>query len=293
MEPQEIESLVLRWRGTLFSVAYAVLGDYADAEDAVAEALVRIVRQGRSLRDPEKFGAWARRIASNEARAHRGSPERACAFRGADRQAALLRPRSRCPCGARRASRLAGGDALGLLPRRTERRPTRRTAPGSRRHDQMAAVARARAAQDDVERLRTHGFRLRRAGFQRSVSCAPPRLYRRSRQRGVERRALRHALARRPRSPRFSDRRDRPRRVDRGALGVRADPAAPRPARAPDSAASRQKIAPRPSFKPASRRPTSRAWTCFSPSPSPRKTSRGSSGGCGKGRGLRRTNRTR
>lgn len=68
MEPHEIEEKLLRWRGMLFSVAYATLGDFADAEDAVAESLVRIVRHGDQLRDPEKLGAWARRIARNEAR---------------------------------------------------------------------------------------------------------------------------------------------------------------------------------------------------------------------------------
>ena len=68
MEPHEVEELILRWRGTLFSAAFGVLGSYADAEDAVAETLVRIVRHGKTLRDTERFGAWARRIAVNEAR---------------------------------------------------------------------------------------------------------------------------------------------------------------------------------------------------------------------------------
>ena len=68
METHEIEPLILRFRGMLFSVAFGVLGDYADSEDAVAESLVRIVRHGDRLRDTEKFGAWARQIARNEAR---------------------------------------------------------------------------------------------------------------------------------------------------------------------------------------------------------------------------------
>lgn len=65
----ELEKLILQWRGRLFAAAYAELpGRYADAQDAVAQALVRIVKRAHQLRQPERFGAWACQIARREAR---------------------------------------------------------------------------------------------------------------------------------------------------------------------------------------------------------------------------------
>jgi RNA polymerase sigma factor (sigma-70 family) len=64
-----LEQLLTEWRGRLFAVAYAELpGRYADAQDAVAAAFVRIVQHVGQLQQPERFGAWACQIARREAR---------------------------------------------------------------------------------------------------------------------------------------------------------------------------------------------------------------------------------
>jgi RNA polymerase sigma factor (sigma-70 family) len=55
-------------RGPLFAVAYAELRHYDDAQDAVANALLRICRHLPALRSPGKVRAWAGNIARNEAR---------------------------------------------------------------------------------------------------------------------------------------------------------------------------------------------------------------------------------
>jgi RNA polymerase sigma factor (sigma-70 family) len=55
-------------RGPLFAVAYTELDHYDDAQDAVANALLRICRHLSALRSPEKVRAWAQNIARNEAR---------------------------------------------------------------------------------------------------------------------------------------------------------------------------------------------------------------------------------
>ena len=47
----------------VFQVAYSVLGNAADAEDAAQEAYLRAYRRFASLRDPARFRAWVCRIA--------------------------------------------------------------------------------------------------------------------------------------------------------------------------------------------------------------------------------------
>lgn len=54
-------------RGPLFAIAYAVLGHYDDAQDAVANTLLRLCRYLPTLHSPEKVRAWAHHIARNEA----------------------------------------------------------------------------------------------------------------------------------------------------------------------------------------------------------------------------------
>ncbi len=53
---------------TLFAIAYGVLQDRAEAEDAVQDAFVKAWKSRWRVRDPEKFPAWLATIARNRAR---------------------------------------------------------------------------------------------------------------------------------------------------------------------------------------------------------------------------------
>ena len=59
----------------VFQIAYSVLGNSADAEDAAQEAFLRAYEKRDSLREAEKFRAWVNRIvfrlALNRKRGHR------------------------------------------------------------------------------------------------------------------------------------------------------------------------------------------------------------------------------
>ena len=61
------------------SIAYAILRDFDQAEDAVQAALITAWQQLRSLRESDRFEAWLHRILTNEcyAEARRGSRRRA------------------------------------------------------------------------------------------------------------------------------------------------------------------------------------------------------------------------
>jgi len=48
----------------VFQIAYAVLGNAADAEEVAQDAFLRAYRRFPSLRAPEKFRAWVSRIAA-------------------------------------------------------------------------------------------------------------------------------------------------------------------------------------------------------------------------------------
>jgi RNA polymerase sigma-70 factor (ECF subfamily) len=50
----------------MYAIARLILRDNARAEDATQEALVAAWRKIRSLRDPDRFDAWLRRILLNE-----------------------------------------------------------------------------------------------------------------------------------------------------------------------------------------------------------------------------------
>jgi RNA polymerase sigma-70 factor (ECF subfamily) len=58
-----IESLVRDYARLAFRIAYAVLRSHADAEDAVQETFVRVLRYGRRLADVENPKTWIARIA--------------------------------------------------------------------------------------------------------------------------------------------------------------------------------------------------------------------------------------
>jgi len=60
----------------LFALAYRILRDVDRAEDAVQDALVIAWRDLPSLRDPDRFDAWARRLLVNVCIAHAGRERR-------------------------------------------------------------------------------------------------------------------------------------------------------------------------------------------------------------------------
>jgi len=65
--PDLFGPLVERHIRAAHAIAYARLGNAADAEDAVQEAFLRAYERLASLRDPEKFAAWLLTIARHEA----------------------------------------------------------------------------------------------------------------------------------------------------------------------------------------------------------------------------------
>lgn len=65
---EALSHLIGRVRVPLFALAFAELRHYADAQDAVAEALLRICRHIYRLKDPHQVRPWMNRIVRNEAR---------------------------------------------------------------------------------------------------------------------------------------------------------------------------------------------------------------------------------
>ncbi len=66
-----LTELVARTRARLFAQAYADLGHYEDAQDAVAAALVSICTSIQHLREPQRITSWMQAIVRNEAHALR------------------------------------------------------------------------------------------------------------------------------------------------------------------------------------------------------------------------------
>ncbi|MGE3525166.1 MAG: RNA polymerase sigma factor, partial [Gemmatimonadales bacterium] len=68
--------LMARYRDRLGRFALHMLGDRADAEEAVQEAFVRGFRSLRTCEQPERFGAWLFRILANRCRTARARRRR-------------------------------------------------------------------------------------------------------------------------------------------------------------------------------------------------------------------------
>jgi RNA polymerase sigma-70 factor (ECF subfamily) len=62
------ERLVRRHYRAAHAVAFAVLGNRADAQDACQEAFLKVVRSIDDCRDPSRFAAWCLTITRNVAR---------------------------------------------------------------------------------------------------------------------------------------------------------------------------------------------------------------------------------
>lgn len=69
-----LAELTARTRGRLFALAYAETGNYDDAHDAVANALLQICLHARDLKDPARVRAWMTAIVRREARRLRRRP---------------------------------------------------------------------------------------------------------------------------------------------------------------------------------------------------------------------------
>jgi RNA polymerase sigma-70 factor (ECF subfamily) len=64
-EEQVLAGLVSQYAGTLYRVAYSVLRNSADAEDAVQEAFVRVLRHRETLAEVHDQRVWLIRIVWN------------------------------------------------------------------------------------------------------------------------------------------------------------------------------------------------------------------------------------
>jgi RNA polymerase sigma-70 factor (ECF subfamily) len=65
---EAFEMIIRSHSRTLFSVAYGILQNREEAEDAVQDALVKAWKSRWRVRDPEKFPAWLIMIARHRAR---------------------------------------------------------------------------------------------------------------------------------------------------------------------------------------------------------------------------------
>ncbi len=126
------------WPG-LVALARGVLGTDADAEDVAQEALIHAWKRLWTLRRPESFVPWVRRIVTRRSltRVRRRKPTVEPAERDGGRRSAGERPRRRRRA-ARDARAAAAGGPLSHLDRGLHR-PRGRTPPGSQPGDRAGA----------------------------------------------------------------------------------------------------------------------------------------------------------
>src|SRR6266478_931098 len=65
---EAFEMIIRRHSRTLFAIAYGILQNREEAEDAVQDVLVKTWKSRWRVRDPEKFPAWLCMIARHRAR---------------------------------------------------------------------------------------------------------------------------------------------------------------------------------------------------------------------------------
>ena len=75
-DTEAFAGLVTRHRERGLRFAAGMLGDRADAEEALQDAFVRAYRALRSCREPDRFGAWFLRILVNRCRTRRAGRRR-------------------------------------------------------------------------------------------------------------------------------------------------------------------------------------------------------------------------
>lgn len=64
------EAVYQRYGRACFNLALRIVGSEAAAEDVVQEAFMTLLRRARTLRDPQAFGGWFKRIVANQAIDH-------------------------------------------------------------------------------------------------------------------------------------------------------------------------------------------------------------------------------
>lgn len=68
MDRQIFEKLIREYTPNLYRLAYGILRNREDAEDAVSETIIRAYEKVHTLRRQEAFRAWLMQIAANEAK---------------------------------------------------------------------------------------------------------------------------------------------------------------------------------------------------------------------------------
>ena len=66
--PEETEAAVKTWGDMLFRLCFTMLGNQADAEDAVSETIISYMEKAPAFRDKEHQKAWLIKVASNKCR---------------------------------------------------------------------------------------------------------------------------------------------------------------------------------------------------------------------------------
>lgn len=65
---EEIEAAVKDWGDMLFRLCFTMLGNQADAEDAVSETIIKYIEKAPAFADKEHRKAWLIKVASNNCR---------------------------------------------------------------------------------------------------------------------------------------------------------------------------------------------------------------------------------
>lgn len=65
---KEIEAAVKDWGDMLFRLCFTMLGNQADAEDAVSETIIKYIEKAPAFADKEHRKAWLIKVASNNCR---------------------------------------------------------------------------------------------------------------------------------------------------------------------------------------------------------------------------------
>lgn len=109
-DPAVLEELLDRYGREIQTVAYLILRDRADAEDVLADTLLRALDRASSLRDPDALRPWLLRMATNLSLSRRR--------RGARLTTLTIVPESGGPT-PDATDRLALLDGIATLPLRT------------------------------------------------------------------------------------------------------------------------------------------------------------------------------
>lgn len=68
IDDEKFTELIKEYTPNMYRLAFGILHNYADAEDAVAETILKSYAKLRTLRRAESFRAWLMQITANEAK---------------------------------------------------------------------------------------------------------------------------------------------------------------------------------------------------------------------------------